>query len=79
MFDWEKHTILKIARIATRVMGYGRVLMLYALGYEYPNAARDWKWQWFFLQARRWRNRNTVEQERHHLDESIIQRAVRGP
>ena len=57
--------------------GYGRVLMPYALECKYPNAARDWKWQWVFPQARRWRNRKTGEQGRHHIDESVIQRAVK--
>ncbi len=57
--------------------GYGRVLMPYALERKYPNAARNWKWQWVFPQACRWRNRNTGEKGRHHIDESIIQRAVR--
>ena len=54
---------------------YGWVLMPYALERKYPNAAREWKW--VFPQARRWRNRNTGEQGRHHIDESIIQRAVK--
>jgi site-specific recombinase XerD len=51
--------------------------MPYALERKYPNAARDWRWQWVFPQARRWRNRNSAEQGRHHIDESIIQRAVK--
>jgi len=57
--------------------GYGRVFMPYALERKYPSAARDWRWQWVFPQARRWRNRNSGEQGRHRIDESIIQRAVK--
>jgi len=57
--------------------GYGRVFMPYALERKYPSAARDWKWQWVFPQARRWRNHNRGEQGRHHIDASIIQRAVK--
>jgi site-specific recombinase XerD len=31
-----------------------------------------------FPQVTRWRNRDTAEQGRHHLDPSVIQRAVRA-
>ncbi|HEY3363435.1 MAG TPA: integron integrase [Symbiobacteriaceae bacterium] len=57
--------------------GCGRVLMPYALDRKYPGAATDWRWQWVFPQERRWRNGQTGEQGRHHVDESIIQRAVK--
>lgn len=57
--------------------GYGRVAMPHALGRKYPNASSEWGWQWVFPQARRWRNRVTGEQGRHHCDPSLIQRAVR--
>jgi len=33
-----------------------------------------WIWQWVFPQVTRWRNRDTGEQGRHHLDPSVIQR-----
>lgn len=58
--------------------GYGRVQMPYALERKYPRAAIDWRWQWVFPQERRWRNPQTGEQGRHHVDESIVQRAVNG-
>ena len=51
--------------------------MPYALERKYPNAAAEWGWQWIFPQNRRWINRQTGQQGRHHVDESIIQRAVR--
>ena len=41
------------------------------------SASADWRWQWVFPQERRWVNRQTGAQGRHHLDESIIQRAVK--
>jgi integron integrase len=56
--------------------GYGRVFMPFALDRKYPNAAAQWRWQWVFPQERRWRNPQTGEQGRHHVDESIIQKAV---
>ena len=42
-----------------------------------PNAPAQWRWQWVFPQERRWANRQSGAQGRHHLDESIIQRAVK--
>jgi integron integrase len=57
--------------------GYGRVMLPHALARKYPNAPREWKWQFVFPQKRRWVNRETGEQGRHHVDESILQRAVK--
>ena len=55
--------------------GWGRVLLPDALDRKFPNAPSDWRWQWVFPQERRWRNSQTGEQGRHHLDESLVQRA----
>lgn len=57
--------------------GYGRVSMPYALARKYPNAAAEWGWQWVFPQENRWVNPETAEQGRHHVDESIVQKAVK--
>ncbi len=56
--------------------GYGRVAMRYALARKYPKAASTWGWQWVFPQEHRWENRATGHQGRHHVDESLVQRAV---
>jgi integron integrase len=34
--------------------GWGRMLMPYALARKYPNANREWAWQWVFPQQNRW-------------------------
>jgi integron integrase len=57
--------------------GYGRVAIPEALQRKYPAAATDWRWQWVFPQRHRWRNPQTGEQGRHHVDETILQRAVK--
>jgi len=57
--------------------GWGRVMMPDALDRKYPNASKDWRWQWVFPQANRWINPTKKEQGRHHIDESLIQKAVR--
>lgn len=57
--------------------GWGRVLMPYALERKYPNASREWAWQWVFPQQNRWRDRESGTQGRHHLDPSVVQKAVK--
>ena len=58
--------------------GYGRVIMPYALERKYPSAAAEWRWQFVFPQGRRWVNRQTGEQGRHHIDDALIQRSVKA-
>ena len=57
--------------------GWGRVLMAYALARKYPNANREWAWQWVFPQQNRWRDRVSAAQGRHHLDPSVVKKAVK--
>jgi len=57
--------------------GYGRVELPHALARKYPSANREWAWQFVFPQERRWRNNKTGEQGRHHVHESLVQKAVR--
>ena len=57
--------------------GWGRVLMPYALERKYPNASREWGWQWVFPQQKRWSDPASGNQGRHHLDPSVVQKAVK--
>ena len=56
--------------------GWGRVHLPDALVRKYPRAAGEWRWQWVFPQQRRWRDPATGEQGRHHVHETVVQRAV---
>ena len=56
--------------------GHGRVELPHALARKYPNANREWCWQFVFPQERRWRNAKTGEQGRHHVHESLVQKAI---
>jgi len=56
--------------------GYGRVELPNALARKFPKANREWLWQFVFPQEKRWRNSQTGEQGRHHIDDSVVQRAV---
>ena len=57
--------------------GYGRVQRPEALSRKYRHADREWNWQGVFPQHQRWRNDETGEQGRHHLDPSLVQQAIR--
>lgn len=57
--------------------GFGRVELPEALVRKYPAAATEWAWQWVFPQRGRWRDPSTGRQGRHHVDPSVLQRAVR--
>ncbi|SIQ02019.1 integron integrase [Alkalispirochaeta americana] len=57
--------------------GWGRVALPEALKRKYPRADQEIYWQWVFPQRRRWRNSATGEEGRHHLDPSLVQRAVK--
>jgi integron integrase len=57
--------------------GAGWVELPWALGKKYPNAGREWPWQWVFPATRVYLDRVTGQRRRHHLHESVLQRAVR--
>jgi site-specific recombinase XerD len=50
----------------------------YALARKYPRAAREWRWQYVFPSAHRSADPEDGVLRRHHLDESVPQRAVSG-
>jgi integron integrase len=58
--------------------GLGRVALPNALERKYPNAGREWAWQWAFPAPQHYTDRMTGEKRRHHLHESVLQRAVRA-
>ena len=44
---------------------------------KYPQAGREWGWQWAFPASKHYTHPETGEQYRHHLHESVIQKAVK--
>jgi len=48
----------------------------HALARKYPNAYREWTWQFVFPQDHRWVNLKSGEQGRHHLHESLVHKAI---
>ena len=59
--------------------GYGAVYLPDALDRKYPNAAREWIWQYVFPSDQLSADPRSGEVRRHHLDESGLQQAVRRP
>jgi integron integrase len=45
-----------------------------ALARKFPNANREWAWQWVFPAARVYTDTATGERRRHYLHESVLQR-----
>jgi len=56
--------------------GYGAVYLPNALERNYPNANREWPWQYVFRAERLSTDPRTGVVRRHHLDESGLQKAV---
>lgn len=56
--------------------GAGWVELPYALARKYPNAGREWPWQWVFPATRIYTEPATRQRRRHHLHETVLQRAV---
>jgi integrase len=57
--------------------GVGPVAVPDALARKYPNSGRELGWRWIFPATRHYVDRITGQRRRHHLHESVIQRAVR--
>ena len=58
--------------------GAGSVVLPWALDRKYPNAGREWAWQWVFPAGRTYVEPETGLRRRHHLHESGVQRAVKA-
>lgn len=57
--------------------GFGAVYLPYALERKYPNAARDWIWQYVFPAGKLSTDPRSGAVRRHHVQEQAIQRAVK--
>ena len=57
--------------------GAGRVALPSALVRKYPEAAAEWRWQWVFPAVRELRDAADRGVGRHHLHETVVQRAFR--
>lgn len=76
--ELQRH-LVRIKRLheADLAAGYGEVYLPYALARKYPNAHRDWGWQYVFPSSKRSADPRSGVIRRHHADEKAIQRAMR--
>jgi len=58
-------------------LGAGYVELPFALATKYPSAATEWGWQWVFPATRQYIDPHSGQTRRHHLHESVLQRAVK--
>jgi integron integrase len=57
--------------------GFGTVYLPYALARKYPHASREWSWQYVFPAAGRSVDPRSGVEQRHHVSEAILQRAIK--
>lgn len=57
--------------------GYGEVFLPYALARKYPNAPKDWGWQYVFPAAARSIDPRSGNERRHHVSDTSIQKAMK--
>lgn len=73
----EQMAAARLSHRADLDAGFGAVYLPYALSRKFPSAAREWGWQYVFPASKRSRDPRSNEVRRHHLDEKVLQRAVR--
>jgi integron integrase len=57
--------------------GYGENALPFALARKYPNAGKEWVWQYVFPASQRSVDPLSGITRRHHLDETVLQKAIR--
>ena len=57
--------------------GYGDVYLPFALERKYPNANKEWGWQYVFPSKSRSVDPRSGKTRRHHIDEKNVQRAIK--
>ena len=58
--------------------GFGAVYLPYALARKYPNAPKEWGWQYVFPASRRSIDPRSRVTRRHHTDETAFQKAIKN-
>ena len=58
--------------------GYGSVYLPYALSRKYRTADREWGWQYVFPSRKRSVDPRSGKIRRHHLNQQVLQRAIKS-
>lgn len=57
--------------------GFGEVYLPYAFGIKSPHAAKEFRWQYLFPSIKRSIDPRSKKEMRHHLSETVLQRAIK--
>lgn len=78
LVDGLRAHLVKVKELHARDLaeGFGEVYLPFALDKKYPNAGREWGWQYVFPASKRGIDPMSGKERRHHLDEKVLQRAV---
>ncbi|MCW8973172.1 MAG: integron integrase [Gammaproteobacteria bacterium] len=73
----QQMAVAKVLHAEDLAAGYGEVYLPHALERKYPNAARQWGWQYLFPAPDTAIDPRSGKRRRHHFGESSVQRAVK--
>ena len=68
---------VKAQHVEDLTAGFGEVYLPFALAKKYPNAGREWGWQYIFPSTKLSQDPRSTATRRHHLDEKGMQRAMK--
>jgi integron integrase len=73
-----KHILMDVKALHDKDLleGYGETNLPNALGVKYKNAGKEWNWQYIFPASQRSLDPLSGLIRRHHLDESVLQKAI---
>jgi integron integrase len=75
----QKHLAkMKIQHDQDLADGFGTVHLPYALARKFPNAEREWIWQYAFPSSRLSVDPRSGRKQRHHVSEAILQNALKA-
>ena len=75
---WRQVEARRVEHEADRRRGAGRVALPSGLARKFPGASGEWAWQWVFAAKREHVAEGRGEPGRHHLHETVVQRAYRA-
>ena len=74
----QKHVArVKMQHDQDLIDGFGAVHLPFALARKFPNAEREWAWQYIFPSARLSVDPRSGKKQRHHMSEAILQNALK--
>jgi len=68
---------VKLVHEADLLEGYGAVYLPYAFAHKDPSAATSWEWQYVFPASKRSIDPRSGVARRHHLSETVLQKAIK--